>query len=147
MEIILKQDHKTLGQSGAVVTVKDGYAKNYLIPRGIAVSATSRNRKILEEEKKMRDRRQEKGRRLAKTISKELEKISITAAVPVGEEDRVFGSVTSQTIAELLKEKGYDIDKRKIILDEPIKALGVYTIPIKLHATVEGKIRIWVVKE
>ena len=80
-------------------------------------------------------------------MAEELGKISITATVAVGEEDRVFGSVTAQTIADLLKEKGFEIDKRKILLEEPIKALGVYTISIKLHPDVDCKVRVWVVKE
>ena len=80
-------------------------------------------------------------------MAQEIEKISVTAAVAVGEEDKVFGSVTAQNIADLLKEKGFDIDKRKISLDEPIKALGVYNVPIKLHSEVEAQIRLWVVKE
>ena len=92
-------------------------------------------------------RRQDKDRRLAEGLSKDLEKVSLTASVSVGEEDRVFGSVTAQTISDLLKEKGYEVDKRKILLDEPIKALGIYTISVKLHTDVEAKVRVWVVKE
>lgn len=147
MKIILKKDYETLGKAGEIVTVKNGYGRNFLIPNGIAVTATERNMRILEEENKFQKVREEKGKRQAEALAKELEKISITAAVAVGEEDRVFGSVTSQTIGELLQEKGYKIDKRKIILDEPIKALGVYTVPIKIHPEVEAKVRIWVVKE
>jgi len=147
MKVILKQDYDALGKSGDIVTVKDGYARNFLIPKNIAVSATPKNRRILEEEEKLLQRRQDKDKRQAEVIAKELEKISLTAAVSVGEEDRVFGSVTAQTIADLLKVKGYEIDKRKIHLEEPIKALGIYTISLKLHAEVEAKIRVWVVKE
>lgn len=147
MKIILKQDYETLGKAGEIITVKDGYGRNFLIPKGIAVTATERNMKILKEENKFQKVREEKGKRQAEALAEELEKISVTAAVAVGEEDRVFGSVTSQSIGELLQEKGYQIDKRKIILDEPIKALGVYTVPIKLHPEVEAKVRIWVVKE
>jgi len=147
MKIILKRDYETLGKIGEIVTVKDGYGRNFLIPKGIAMIATESNMKILEEEKKFQKIREEKGKRQAEILAEELEKISITAAVAVGEEDRVFGSVTSQTIGDLLQEKGYKIDKRKIDLDEPIKALGVYTIPIKIHPEVEAKIRVWVVKE
>ena len=147
MKIILRKDYESLGKAGEIITVKDGYARNYLIPQGIAVLATPKFTKILIEERKTEERRQEKDRNKAKTMVKELEKISITAAVPVGDEDRVFGSVTTQTIAELLKEKGYDIDKRKILLENPIKALGVYTVPIKFHSDIEAKVRIWVVKE
>ncbi len=147
MKIILRQDYDSLGKTGDVVTVKDGYARNFLIPKRIAVSATPKNVKILEEEQKTIQHRKDKDRRRAEVLAKEMEKISLTATVPVGEEDRVFGSVTAQSVADLLKEKGYDIDKRKIQLDEPIKALGIYTVPLKLHTDVEAKIRVWVVKE
>ncbi len=147
MKVILRQDYESLGKSGEVITVKSGYARNFLIPKGIAVLANSRNIKIFEEERKLMDHRQNKDRRNAEALSKELEKVSLTATVTVGEEDKVFGSVTTQTISDLLKEKGYNIDKKKIQLDEPIKALGIYTVPLKLHTDVEGKIRVWVVKE
>jgi large subunit ribosomal protein L9 len=103
--------------------------------------------KILEEEQKLVEQRQNKDRRVAEEVAQELGKTSLTATVSVGEEDRVFGSVTAQTITDLLKEKGYEIDKRKVQLEEPIKALGIYTITIKLHTDVEAKVRLWVVKE
>ena len=147
MKIILRQDYDPLGKTGEIVTVKDGYARNFLIPNRIGILATPKNMKILEEEQKMTVRRQNKDKRQAGVVAEELGKTSLTATVAVGEEDRVFGSVTSQTIADLLKEKGYDIDKRKIQLDEPIKALGIYTVIIKLHSDVEAKVRLWVVKE
>ncbi|MBN1893186.1 50S ribosomal protein L9 [bacterium] len=147
MKVILKKDFEHLGKAGDVVQVKDGYARNYLVPKGIALAASERNMRILEEEARLNVRREEKNKREAEARVVELEKISVTAAVPVGEEDKVFGSVTAQDIADLMKEKGFEIDKRKIILDEPIKALGVYTVPVKLHAEVEGRIRVWVVKQ
>ncbi|MBN1780416.1 50S ribosomal protein L9 [bacterium] len=147
MKIILRQDYEHLGKIGDVLNVKSGFARNFLIPQGIAVEATIKNMRSMEDEQKRNARRSQKDQRQAELFAQELEKISITATVAVGEEDRVFGSVTSQTIAELLNKKGYEIDKRKVILDEPIKALGVYTVPIKLHSEVEAKIRVWVVKE
>ncbi len=147
MKIILRQDYDPLGHTGEVVNVKDGYARNYLIPRKIGVLATQKNMKILEEEQKLIEQRQNKDRRVAEAVAEELGKTSLTATVSVGEEDRVFGSVTAQTISDLLKEKGYEIDKRKVQLEEPIKALGIYTITIKLHTDVEAKVRLWVVKE
>jgi len=147
MKVILKQDYDPLGKIGEIVQVKDGYARNFLIPREIAISATPKNMKILEEDQKMAARRKDKDRRQAETLAEELEKVSLTATLAVGEEDRVFGSVTAQIIAELLKEKGYDIDKRKIHIEEPIKALGIYSVTVKLQAEVEAKIRVWVVKE
>jgi len=147
MKVILKKDFENLGKAGDVVQVKNGYARNYLVPRGIALTASERNMRILEEEAKLNARREVKNKREAEIKAGELEKISVTAAVPVGEEDKVFGSVTAQDIADLMKDKGFEIDKRKIVLDEPIKALGVYTVPVKLHAEVEGRIRVWVVKQ
>ena len=147
MEIILKQDHEGLGKVGEMVTVKDGFARNFLIPKNIAVKATARNIRILEEDKKYHEQRKNKDRHTAESLAGEFEKISLTANVAVGEEDRVFGSVTAQTIADILKEKGYDVDKRKIKLDEPIKALGIYSVSLKLHSDVEAKVRVWVVKE
>jgi large subunit ribosomal protein L9 len=147
MKTILRQDFDALGKMGDIVTVKDGYARNFLIPNGIGILATPKNMKILEEDQKLAVRRQNKDKRKSEGIAEELGKTSLTATVAVGEEDRVFGSVTSQTIADLLKEKGYDIDKRKILLEEPIKALGIYTVIVKLHSDVEAKVRLWVVKE
>lgn len=147
MKIILKQDYENLGSAGEIIDVKDGYARNYLIPRGVAVTATKRNMRVLEEEMKMAERRKSKDRILAEHLAAELSAVSLTAAVSVGEDDKLFGSVTSQTIAELLKEKGYDIDKKKILLSEPIKALGIYTVSVKLHTEVSADVRIWVVKE
>ena len=147
MKVLLRQDQENLGKRGDVVSVKNGFARNYLFPKGIALEATPSSERVIEEERRTIARRQDKDRKSAEIQAKELEAVSVTAAVAVGEEDRVFGSVTSQTIADLLKEKGYDIDKRKILLDEPIKALGVYSVPVKLHPEVEVKIRLWVVKE
>ena len=147
MKIILRSDYESLGKAGDVVTVKDGYARNFLLPKGIAVVATPKNVTRLEEERKQALRIQEKEQQEFVDMAQDLEKISVTAAVAVGDEDKVFGSVTAQNIADLLKEKGFDIDKRKISLDEPIKALGVYNVPIKLHSDVEAQIRLWVVKE
>jgi len=147
MKIILKQDHENLGKAGELTDVKNGYARNFLIPQGIAVTATKRNMRVLEEEFKMADRRKSKDKVLAEAVAQELSKVSITAPVSVGEDDRLFGSVTAQAIADLLKEKGFDIDKKKILLSEPIKALGIYTVAVKLHTEVSADVRVWVVKE
>jgi large subunit ribosomal protein L9 len=147
MKIILREDVDRLGKRGDTITVKDGYARNYLIPRKLALLATPGNLKTFQEEKKQLGVRENKTHRLADQLAKKLKSVSITATVSVGEEDRVFGSVTAQTISNLLKEKGYDVDKKKILLEEPIKALGVYTVPLKLHHDVQGKVKVWVVKE
>jgi len=147
MKIILKEDVENLGQPGDVVEVKDGYARNYLIPREFALRATPQNLKIYEQEKKRIEIKRSKDRRDAQAIAEKLQGVSLTATVAVGEEDKVFGSVTSQNVADLLADKGFEVDKRKIQLDEPIKALGVYDVPIKLHSEVEAQIKVWVVKE
>jgi len=147
MKIILRQDYHKLGKVGDVVEVKDGYARNFLLPRKIAFKATDGNIKALDEEKKQHVDREKKGLRTAEKLSKELEKVSVTLKVKVGEDEKLFGSVTSQMIADALQEKGITIDKRIIELEEPIKALGIYTVNVKLHAEVTGKVKIWVVTE
>jgi large subunit ribosomal protein L9 len=147
MKIILKEDLEKLGKCGDVIQVRDGYAANYLFPRNLAIPATRGNLSSIQEltrQKKFRDEKKIKG---AEKFKSDLEKISITAEVKVGEEDRVFGSVTSQDIADLLKDKGFVIDKRKIELEEPIKALGVYTVPIKIQADIVANLKLWVVKK
>jgi len=147
MKIILKEDLESLGKCGEVIQVKDGYARNYLFPKNLAIQATKGNLSSIEEitrQKKFRDEKKKKGE---EKLKYDLEKISITAEVKVGEEDRVFGSVTSQDIAELLKEQGFEIDKRRIDLEEPIKALGVYTVPVKIHGDVVANLKLWVVKQ
>ena len=146
MKIILRQDHDKLGKLGDIVDVKDGYARNYLIPRKIGYQATKGNLRALEEDKKQHVLRREKDLHHAEKMSTELEKLSITLKVKVGEDEKLFGSVTAQMIADALKEKGFDLDKRIIELDEPIKALGIYTVNVKLHASVIGKVKVWVVR-
>ncbi len=147
MRIILRQEVEKLGSPGDIVEVRDGYARNYLIPRGLAMPATKGNLRILEEERKRAELRANREKRAAERLAEKLNSVSITATVSVGEEDRVFGAVTTQTIADLLKEKGFDIDRRRIMLDEPLKALGIYDVPIKLHPEVEAKVKVWVVRE
>lgn len=146
MKVILQQDHEKLGKAGDVVEVKPGYARNYLLPRGIALAATPGNLKAYHEQTRLNAQRQERAKRGALALAEKLNGVSCTATVAVGEEDRVFGAVTSQTIADLLKEKGFDIDKKKILLEEPIKALGIYDVAVKLHPEVEAKVKVWVVK-
>jgi large subunit ribosomal protein L9 len=147
MKIILRQDHDKLGKIGDVVDVKDGYARNYLIPRKIGFLAGPGSIRALEEEKKQHVDRAKKDVRNFQKLATELEKLSITLKVKVGEDEKLFGSVTSQMIADALVEKGITIDKRIIDLEEPIKALGIYTVNIKLHTDVMGKVKVWVVRE
>lgn len=147
MKVILRQNVETLGEIGEVVDVKNGYARNYLIPKKLAYAALKGNVKALEEEKKTFERKRQQELHDAEKLSAELEKVSVSIPVQVGEEDKIFGTVTSQMIADTLKEKGFDLDKRKIEIQEPIKALGIYTISIKLHSSVNANIKVWVVRE
>ncbi len=147
MKIILRQNYTTLGAIGDVVDVKDGYARNFLIPRNIAFRATAGNLKALEEEKKLLARKEEKTMKDAEKLSAQLASASVTISMKVGEDDKLFGAVTSQMIADSLNEKGYTIDKRIIELEEPIKTLGIFEVPVKLHSKVVTKVKVWVVRE
>ena len=147
MKVILRKDIETLGNIGDIVDVKEGYARNFLIPRKIAYTALNGNLKALEDEKKSIARKSEKELRAAEKISTDLEKVSVTIPVQVGEEDKIFGSVTTQMIADALKEKDFDIDKRKIEIEESIKTLGIYNVNIKLHSNINASIKVWVVRE
>lgn len=147
MKVILRQTIDKLGKIGQIVDVKDGYALNYLIPKGFAYVAVKGNVKALEEEKKIVEKRSQQELKAAENLASELEKVSVSIPVQVGEEDKIFGTVTAQMIADALKEKGYDIDKRKFELEEQIKTLGIYNVSIKLHPSVSAKIKVWVVRE
>jgi large subunit ribosomal protein L9 len=127
--------------------VKDGFGRNYLIPRNLAVVATKGNLKSIGEITTQKRLRDNKRQREAEQLKLALEKISCTAEVQVGEEDRVFGSVTAHTIAELLSTQGFVVDRRNVLLDEPIKALGVYTVPVKIERDVVANLKVWVVKK
>ncbi len=147
MKLLLRQDYEPLGAAGDVVNVKPGFARNYLIPKGYGMLATDKNVKRYENDQKQLHWLQEKEKRQSEELAKTLENVSCTITVQVGDEDKMFGSVTSQNITESLEAQGYTVDKRKVLLDEPIKSLGIYSVPIKLHADVEAKIKVWVVKE
>lgn len=147
MKVILRKDFEQLGKVGDVRDVKDGYARNYLIPRSIAYEATPGALRTLEEEKKQLTRKLEKDRTEAEKLAMTLENTSVTLTMKVGEDERLFGSVTSQMIAEALSEKGISLDKRQIELGESIKALGIYDIPVKLTAGVMGKVKVWIVRD
>ena len=147
MKVILTETLDTLGEAGAIVDVKDGYARNFLLPRKLALVASKSNMSVFEEENRQRDAQDSKAKREAEILAKTLEKASCTVPVAVGEGDRIFGSVTAQEISDLLVEQGFDIDRRAVILEEPIRALGVYDVPIRLQAEVEASVKVWVVKE
>jgi len=147
MKVILTEKLDTLGEAGAIVDVKDGYARNFLLPRKLALVANKSNMSVYNEVNRQRDAQDSKAKREAEILAKTLEKASCTVPVAVGEGDRIFGSVTAQQIADLLVEQGFEIDRRAVVLEEPIRALGVYDIPIRLHVEVEAPVKVWVVKE
>jgi len=147
MDVILREDVEKLGSAGDVVSVKDGYARNFLLPRGLAYPATEGNRRRLESEHKSRARRVEAEVGQAKELAGRLEAVSLSFAMKAGEGDKLFGSVTTHDIAERLKGEGFEVDKKAVELAEPIKALGVYKVPIRLHPDVKPEVRVWVVKE
>ncbi|MBD3183564.1 50S ribosomal protein L9 [Candidatus Poribacteria bacterium] len=146
MDVILKTNVEKLGNEGEVVSVADGYARNFLIPRDLAVRATEKNRRAIEHEKRVAANREARDRRVAEQLANEISNLSCTISVQAGENDRLFGSVTSMDIAAALEEQGVSIDRRKIILDEPIKELGVFTVPAKIHTDIVAEIKVWVVK-
>ncbi len=147
MEVILREDVDRLGKRGEKHRVADGYARNFLIPRKLALPATEANMRSFDEESKTRVVRNRKMLRQAEGVAAKLKGVSLTVAAQAGDEDKLYGSVTSADVADLLAKQGFDIDKRKIHLDEPIKALGVYTVPIKVAAGIEASVKLWVVKE
>jgi large subunit ribosomal protein L9 len=147
MEIILREDVERLGSRGQVVKVADGYARNFLLPKRLAVAATDSNRKIVEQERQAHLRREAKQKGEAEDLSKLLSGVTVIIAQKAGENDQLFGSVTSKDVAEALAQKNYTIDRRKIQLDEPIKQLGEYKIPVRLHRDVTAEVTVQVVKE
>jgi len=147
MKVILRKNFDQLGKVGDTVTVKDGYGRNFLIPRQIAYQATKGNIIALEEEKKQIQKKEAKELDAAQTLAANIEKVSVTIPVTVGEEDKIFGTVTTQMIADSLKEKGFDIDKRKIEITEPIKSLGIYSVTVKIHPNVTATVKTWVVRD
>lgn len=147
MKVILRKNYDKLGEIGSLVDVKNGFARNFLIPRQIAYAATPGNIKAFEEEKKQILKKETKELEEAQKLATTLETVSISIPVKVGEEDKIFGTVTTQMIADSLKEKGFEIDKRKIEITEPIKALGIYTVSVKLHPKVQSTVKTWVVRE
>jgi large subunit ribosomal protein L9 len=147
MEVILKQPVDRLGGPLDLVKVKDGFARNYLIPRGLAVLATEGNKKAIKKGIQMKEARDERELKEARGLARKMETKSLTIPVKVGEEDKLFGSVTSQMIADCLAAEGFSIDRKMIELEEPIKELGVYTVPVRLAKDIAAKIKVWVVKE
>lgn len=147
MDIILIKDVEKLGKAGQVVKAKDGFARNFLIPKGFAVQSNAANLKKLEEEKQKKLQLTEKVKKEFEQVKQKLDTTSLTIPVLTQEEDRLYGSITSNDIASALKEEGIEIDKNSIVLEEPIKALGIYEVPVRLHPEVSAKLKIWIVKK
>ncbi len=147
MEVILRQAVENLGHPGDVVTVSNGYARNYLLPRGVAFVATEGNKKRITQEKARLEAAENSRREAAQQLADRLGEVSITFAARVGEEGKLFGSVTAGDIAQQLEAQGHHVERRQIDLHEPIKALGVYRVPLRLHADVRPEIKVWVIKQ
>ena len=147
MEVILREHVDNLGKRGEIVKVADGYARNFLLPRKLALPATDGNRKHVERERKIVEAREANEKAQAEAMAARLVAVDITVARRVGETDQLYGSVTSADIVEVLKEKGFDVDRRKLILPEPIKAIGEHEVPLKLHREVSVPLKVKVVKE
>ncbi len=147
MQIVLREDIENLGRRGEVVKVADGYARNFLLPKGKALLATAGNLKTIEREKRRYVVRQAKEKDESLALAQRIAGISCTIVRKVGENDTLYGSVTPADIAEYLAKEGVVVDKRRIHLDEPIKSLGIYNVPVRLHPEVSADVKVWVVKE
>lgn len=146
MEVILRQAVENLGKPGDLVAVKAGYARNFLIPRGFALPATEGNKKRIEQQRARLEAAEGERRAAAQSVADKLEQVSLTFSARVGEEEKLFGSVTAADIAQQLQAQGFEIEKRQVDLHDPIKSLGVYRVPVKLHADVKPEVRVWVIK-
>jgi len=147
MELILLKDVEKLGKRGDLVHVKDGYGRNFLLPAGLARPNTPGNVRFVEKIKELEKTRLEEELKQAKALSERLASISCTLRVNVGEENKLFGAVTVQDIAAALQEEGILIDRKKIVLEQPIKSLGIFQVPVRIHPEVTATLKVWVVKE
>ena len=147
MDVILREHVDHLGRRGEIVKVADGYARNYLLPRKLALLATEANKKRVERERRIAEARESEERGAAEAIATRLAALELAFTRKVGETEHLFGSVTSQDIADAVKAKGFDVDKRKILLPDAIKALGEFTVPVKLHRDVTTTLKVTVSKE
>jgi large subunit ribosomal protein L9 len=147
MEVILREHVDNLGRRGDVVKVAEGYARNYLLPRKLALAVTDNNKRQIDRERKIADAREAEERSQAEAIAQRIAQLEIEIARRVGEHETLYGSVTSADIAHALEAKGFEVDKRKIQLPEPLKALGETTVPIKIHRDVTAQLRVKVVAD
>jgi large subunit ribosomal protein L9 len=147
MEVILRQAIENLGNPGDVVTVKPGYARNFLLPRGLAYEATPGNLKRIAAERQRLEAAESNRRDAARELAKRIEEVSLTFSARVGDEGKLFGSITATDVAHQLEAQGVQVEKRQIDLHEPIKTLGVFRVPIRLHADVRPEVKVWVIKQ
>ncbi len=147
MQLILLEDISSLGKAGDLVKVSDGYGRNYLIPQKKAVLATEKSLKVIQHQQRQVQQRMEKMKKDAEKMAQQIEQLSCTFLKTVGESGKLFGSVTSMDLETYLKENGIEVDRKKISLEEPIKNLGMFTVPIKLHPEVTTHLKVWVVQE
>ncbi|HUO58297.1 MAG TPA: 50S ribosomal protein L9 [bacterium] len=146
MKVLMKSDVPKIGKKGEVLEVKEGYARNFLIPNGLAIEASGGALKQVEEEKKAVDRKKAKEKEEAQELANKIKGLTITLRHKAGDEGRLFGSITSAEIAEALKQKGHDLDRKKVVLDDPIRLVGEYQVKIKLHSEVTASLRVIVEK-
>jgi large subunit ribosomal protein L9 len=147
MQVILKQKVQGLGDRGDVVKVKEGYARNFLFPKGLALISTPSQRRVLDEESRLHVVRDVKLKQSVQALAEKMKGLSCTLVVQAGEEDKLYGSVTAHDIAKAISDQGFAIDHKQVVLEEPIKKLGVYSVSVRLHREVEVPVKIWVVKE
>ena len=146
MDVILLQDVETLGTAGDIINVKPGYARNFLFPKGLAVRSSKRNRALADEKKEVAKSRAVREAKAYEELMNKLKKVDITIEVNVGGEDRLFGSVTSQDIHKVLMEKGVEVDRHAVLLEEPIKALGIYDVPVKITKGLSQEVKVYVIQ-
>jgi len=146
MKVILCENIEKLGNTGDTITVKEGYARNFLIPKKLALQASEQNLKAVENIKKKKQLAADKEKEKAQELADRMQKMSCTIAMHAGEEDKLFGAATTADVQQAFEAEGVKLDKRQILLDEPMKELGVYNIPIKLHPEVTANVKVWIVK-
>lgn len=147
MEVILKQDIQGVGKAGAVIKVKDGYARNFLLPRDLAVTVNPANLQKLQQEQKVRAEKELKSKKEAEAVKEKLAGMSLTIAALTQEKDKLYGSITAVEIEKALADEGVTVEKSRIVLEEPIKAVGIYEVPVQLHPEVLAQVKVWIVKK
>jgi large subunit ribosomal protein L9 len=147
MKVILKEDILNLGKAGQIVNVKDGYARNFLFPKGLALLADEKNMKLLEYQKKKIEEEAKKKRQDAQSIFERLSQVNLKISAKAGEDQKLFGSITSKDIANALEKEGFAIDKKQITVSEPIKRIGEYEVEVKLHENITAKVKVTIIPE